>query len=65
MRTNDILTLKGMSVIAVLEKQVKVNDGNVAVELKPGDMCLIPANEKLTDIYPEPGASFLSIRAGS
>lgn len=64
-RSKDVLTLKGMSILAVLEKQVTVNDGTTVVKLKPGEVCLIPANGIMTDVCPEPGASFLSIRAGS
>jgi mannose-6-phosphate isomerase len=65
-RTDDILTMNGnsMSIIAVLEKKVTVNDGTMVVELKPGDICLMPANGIMTDICPEPGAVFLSIGAG-
>lgn len=53
-----------MSIIAVLEKGVTVTDGTVSLQLKPGQFSLIPANGKMTDILTEPGAGFLSIKAG-
>lgn len=53
-----------LRIAAVLEKQVRVTDGNVSLDLHPGEFCLIPAAVRQVELGNEIGSSFLLVEPG-
>jgi mannose-6-phosphate isomerase len=53
-----------LKIVGALENKLAVRDGNVFVELQPGEFCLIPASVKNVELDAEIGSNFLLIGPG-
>jgi mannose-6-phosphate isomerase len=53
-----------MKIVAVLKNRLTVSDGQISVELRPGEVCLVPSSVKVAELFAESGASFLLAGSG-
>jgi mannose-6-phosphate isomerase len=53
-----------LRIVAVLEAQVTIAAGTPAVELQPGQFCLIPASLKVVELGTRIGSRFLLVETG-
>jgi mannose-6-phosphate isomerase class I len=57
------LQSRRMQIIACVNGKLRVADGNAAVDLSPGQFCLVPACLERTKIFADAAASLLRAEA--
>jgi mannose-6-phosphate isomerase len=59
-----VFTQPRLRIVAVLENRVRVTDGTTAVDLHPGQFCLVPASVKKLELGNKIGSRFLLVETG-